>query len=41
MTNSDGEQRQIRIPVPYNELISGKGEIENFVLKSGDTIVVP
>jgi polysaccharide biosynthesis/export protein len=41
MTNSDGEQRQIRIPVPYNELISGKGEIENFVLRSGDTIVVP
>jgi polysaccharide export outer membrane protein len=41
VSNHDGEQRQIRIPVPYNELVSGKGEIENFVLKSGDTIVVP
>jgi polysaccharide export outer membrane protein len=41
VTNGDGEQRQIRIPVPYDELVSGKGAIENFVLKSGDTIVVP
>ena len=40
-TNTDGEQRQIRIPVPYSELVSGKGEIENFILRSGDTIVVP
>lgn len=40
-TNDDGKENQIRIPVPYNELVSGKGEIENFVLKSGDTIVVP
>jgi polysaccharide export outer membrane protein len=41
VTNGDGDLRQIRIPVPYDELLSGKGEIENFVLKSGDTIVVP
>ncbi|MGQ0665556.1 MAG: polysaccharide biosynthesis/export family protein [Nitrospiraceae bacterium] len=41
VTNGDGIQRQMRIPVPYDELVSGKGEIENFVLKSGDTIVVP
>ena len=39
--NEDGKEIQIRIPVPYNELVSGKGEIENFILKSGDTIVVP
>ena len=39
--NEDGKERQIRIPVPYNELVSGKGEIENFILRSGDTIVVP
>lgn len=39
--NGDGKEHQIRIPVPYNELVSGKGEIENFILKSGDTIVVP
>lgn len=41
VTIGDGDQRQIRIPVPYDELVSGKGAIENFVLKSGDTIVVP
>lgn len=41
ITSSDGDQRQIRIPVPYDDLVSGKGAIENFVLKSGDTIVVP
>ena len=40
-TNEDGKEKQIRIPVPYNELVSGKGKIENFILKSGDTIVVP
>jgi polysaccharide export outer membrane protein len=40
-TNEGGKESQIRIPVPYNELVSGKGEIENFILKSGDTIVVP
>lgn len=41
VTIGDGDQRQIQIPVPYDELVSGKGAIENFVLKSGDTIVVP
>lgn len=41
ITNGNEELHQVRIPVPYSELISGKGEIENFILKSGDTIVVP
>ena len=41
VANGEGNLRQIRIPVPYDELISGSGLIENFVLKSGDTIVVP
>jgi len=41
VTNGDGDQRQIRIPVPYDELVAGKGAIGNFVLKTGDTIVVP
>ena len=40
-TNEDGKENQIRIPVPYNEMVNGKGKIENFILKSGDTIVVP
>ena len=41
LTNGNGIESQLRIPVPYNDLVSGKGEIENFSLKSGDTIVVP
>jgi len=39
--NGDGKEIQLRIPVPYNALVSGKGGVEDFVLKSGDTIVVP
>jgi polysaccharide export outer membrane protein len=34
-------EHQIRIPVRYDDLVSGKGEIGNFQLMSGDTIVVP
>ena len=41
LTDGDGKESLLRIPVPYNDLVSGKGEIENFLLKSGDTIVVP
>jgi polysaccharide export outer membrane protein len=40
-TNENGKETQIRIPVSYNELVSGKGEVGNFILKSGDTLVVP
>jgi polysaccharide export outer membrane protein len=40
-TSENGKENQIRIPVPYNDLVSGKGEVGNFILKSGDTIVVP
>jgi polysaccharide export outer membrane protein len=31
----------IHIPVPYDDLLSGEAEIRNFILRSGDTIVVP
>jgi len=41
VTNGDGNLRQVRIPVPFDDMVSGSGEIENFILKSGDTIVVP
>ena len=37
----DGKAREIRIPARYDDLISGRGEIGNFVLKSGDVVVVP
>lgn len=36
-----GSERQVRIPVSYDDLISGKGRVGNFTLMSGDTIVVP
>lgn len=36
-----GQEHQVRIPVRYDDLVSGKGDVGNFRLKSGDTIVVP
>lgn len=39
--NGNGEEHQMRIPTPYNDLVNGKGQIGNFTLVSGDTIVVP
>lgn len=40
-TNGEGRPYEIRVPVRYDELLSGKGERGNFVLKSGDIVVVP
>ena len=37
----DGKTRDIRIPARYDDLVSGSGEIGDFVLKTGDVIVVP
>ena len=37
----DGTLREIRIPARYDDLISGRGEIGNFILKTGDVVVVP
>ena len=39
--NGDGSVREIRVPLKYDDLLSGKGEAGNPVLKTGDTIVVP
>jgi len=39
--NGDGFLRHVRIPVPFDDLVSGRGTIENVVLKSRETIVVP
>lgn len=40
-SKGSGSERQVRIPVSYDDLISGKGRVGNFTLMSGDTIVVP
>lgn len=37
----DGRTQEIRIPVQYDSLLSSKGAEFNFILRSGDTIVVP
>jgi polysaccharide biosynthesis/export protein len=39
--NGNGEEHQIRIPIRYDDLVKGDGQIGNFTLMSGDTIVVP
>jgi polysaccharide export outer membrane protein len=36
-----GEKRELRIPAGYSDLTNGTGPVGNFVLKSGDIIVVP
>jgi polysaccharide export outer membrane protein len=41
MRNGVVDERQVRIPVRYDDLVMGKGEVGNFRLLSGDTIVVP
>jgi polysaccharide biosynthesis/export protein len=37
----DGTMREIRIPARYDDLVAGTGEIGNFVLKTGDVVIVP
>lgn len=37
----NGEAAENRIPVRYDDLLTGKGEPGNFMLRSGDTVVVP
>lgn len=37
----DGKTQEIRIPVNYDSLLEEGGDAYNFVLRSGDTIVVP
>jgi polysaccharide biosynthesis/export protein len=39
--NAQGEAKQIMIPVPYQDIMSGKNLDANFILKAGDVIAVP
>jgi polysaccharide export outer membrane protein len=41
MQGENGTTREIRISARYDDLISGEGEIGNFVLKTGDVVIVP
>jgi polysaccharide export outer membrane protein len=39
--NEDGQVRDVRTPVRYQDLISGEGDLGDFVLRPGDRVVVP
>ncbi len=39
--DNTGAKRELRIPVGFDDLREGKGPVGNFVLKSGDIIVIP
>ena len=41
VVTEDGKSREIKIPARYDDLVSGEGEIRNFVLKTGDVVLVP
>jgi len=41
VADADGSTREIRIPVRYDDLVSGSGPVGNFILKTGDVVVVP
>ena len=40
-SNGEGKSSQISIPLNYGDLVKGQGTPGNFLLRSGDTIVVP
>ena len=39
--DGDHNRQEVRIPIRYDDLLSGRGEPGNVVLHSGDTVVVP
>ncbi len=41
ISGADGQSKELRIPIRYDDLISEEGGVYNLTLQSGDTIVVP
>ena len=41
ISGENGATQEIRIPVRYDDLVSGTGPVGNFILKTGDVVVVP
>jgi polysaccharide export outer membrane protein len=41
MSNGNGGWKEVRLGMPYDDLLVGKGDPEYFMIKAGDTIVVP
>ena len=40
-TNGTGGWREVRLAMPYDDLVKGQGDPEYLMIKSGDTIIVP
>jgi len=40
-TNGQGGWREVRLAIPYDDLLKGRADPEYYILKGGDTIVVP
>ena len=41
MVGPPGHSKELKIPARYDDLLSGDGDIKDFVLKTGDMVVVP
>jgi len=41
ITNGNGGWREVRLAMPYDDLVKGQADPEYLMIKSGDTIVVP
>lgn len=41
VVEQSGQSKVFQIPAHYDELVSGEGQIKDFVLKTGDVLVVP
>jgi polysaccharide export outer membrane protein len=41
ITNGDGTWREVRLAMPYDDILSGRGDPEYFMIKAGDTVVIP
>jgi polysaccharide biosynthesis/export protein len=41
VVGQDGYAKEFTIPAQYDDLVSGRGAIKDFVLKTGDLVVVP
>jgi polysaccharide export outer membrane protein len=39
--NGDQKRHEVHIPLRYDDLVFGRGEPGNIVLRPGDTVVVP
>jgi polysaccharide biosynthesis/export protein len=41
ITNGNGGWREVRLAMPYDDLLKGESDPEYLMIKSGDTIIVP